>query len=56
MLHELRCRIGIFLKLAGCALIHGRGRHFYGPEPKDMDVVTCKSCGMYKERDMSRDF
>lgn len=51
LVYLIRCRVGIALKLAGCALIHGRGRHFYaGPvvEIREDRVTACQSCGKYQ--------
>jgi hypothetical protein len=49
--YALRCKVGIVLKLAGCALIHGWGRHYYaGPVVEYLGERTtaCLSCGKYK--------
>lgn len=51
MLYALRCKIGIGLKLAGCALIHGPGRHCWGgpvSEYRQWRVTACTSCGKYR--------
>lgn len=54
MMYRLRCRLGIALKLAGCALIHGRGRHLYGPvhEYAGQRITACRSCGKYRYEDV----
>jgi hypothetical protein len=46
-----RCKIGIALKLMGCALIHGRGRHLWGPvhEHAGYRSQACRSCGKYRD-------
>jgi hypothetical protein len=47
------CKLGIALKQAGCALIHGRGRHYYHGSPDltlltGMTYIRCQSCGYTK--------
>lgn len=47
MLYAVRCKVGIALKLAGCALIHGRGRHCWGGPVvvyRGVSVTSCTSC------------
>lgn len=53
MLRDLRCKVGIALKLAGCALIHGWGHHLWGepvewPGGRGPSVAACRSCGKYR--------
>ncbi len=51
-MYAVRCKIGIALKLAGCALIHGWGRHYWhGPVVTYGDVrrTACSSCGKYRD-------
>lgn len=48
--YSLRVRVGIRLKLWGCALIHGRGRHLWGAwadRSETHQVRACRSCGTY---------
>lgn len=50
MWYSVRAKVGIALKLAGCALIHGRGNHLWG-DPVDVygvSVAACRSCGKYR--------
>lgn len=50
--YAIRCKIGIALKLAGCALIHGRGRHCWGGPVvthRGWSITSCTSCGKYKD-------
>lgn len=58
MLRAVRCKVGIALKLAGCALIHGWGRHRWtGPvfEWRDVRSTSCQSCGKYRDPDVPED-
>lgn len=53
MLYAVRCKFGIALKLAGCALIHGWGNHRWGnpveyPGGRLPSVAACRSCGTYR--------
>jgi hypothetical protein len=57
---DIRARIGIWLKVRGCVLIHGRdpstGRpaHPWGDwrrwPGRDEEVRACRSCGVYDHR------
>lgn len=51
MWRTVRCKVGIALKLAGCALIHGRGNHYWSGPVVDMgdhSCTICQSCGKHR--------
>lgn len=57
---DVRARIGIWLKLCGCRLVHGKSpvtgktAHLWGPwRPwigHGEEIRTCRSCGTYDHR------
>jgi hypothetical protein len=57
---DIRARFGIWLKVRGCVLIHGRDSvtgkpaHLWGPWrqwlQQNEEVRACRSCGVYDHR------
>lgn len=48
---DIKCKIGIWFKELGCAMIHGKGQHLWRVQHDGPlgTITSCRSCGKYKE-------